>query len=185
MVHDPGGKVRLPLPFGMSGGADFSACGRYRRTLWRKWDDMLAPREGYVLFIGMNPSTADADVDDPTIRREIGHARRWGFKHLVKCNIGDYRATDPRDLPAAPEAACTLDNLIAVERAALDASLIVMAHGVPPAPLLLAARQIAWMLTDLHSREVYCLGTTKGGFPKHPLYLRGDADLITYQGDPK
>ena len=68
--HDPGGKVRLVLPDGMRAGATF--CGPsncYRTLLWREWGDEGAP---YALWIGMNPSTADATVDDRTVRREIG-----------------------------------------------------------------------------------------------------------------
>jgi hypothetical protein len=190
MGHDPGGKVRHPLPTGMTGRAEFSACGRYRRTLFRSWGrDQLSflnveQAQGSVLFIGMNPSTADAYVDDPTIRREIGFAKSIGFLELVKCNIGDYRATNPRDLPT-DGSACTAENLKAIEAEARLASLVIMAHGVPPAPLRLAAQQVTFMLTDLLGLNLFCFGKTKEGFPKHPLYLPAKSDLIPYEGAPK
>ena len=188
MVHDPGGKVKLTLSSGVSGMAEFSACGRYRRTLYRAWSPpLLGPknRAGTVLFIGMNPSTADADHDDPTIRREIGFAKRWGYSFLSKCNIGDYRATDPRDIPSDPDIACTRENLRWIEAEATGAALIILAHGNPPPPLRLAAQRVYFALTDLLGLEVFCLGTTKEGWPKHPLYLPSDQPLIRYTGGPR
>lgn len=180
-MHDPGGKVRLALPPGITGGAEFSDCGRYRRTLWRAW---LGGR-GEVLFIGMNPSTADAEVDDPTVRREIGFAQRWGFSRLIKCNLGDYRATHPRDLPRVPEEACTEANLEAIKTHAIYADLVVMAHGVPPAPLRETASIVAKMIREEAGQEMVCLGLTKEGFPKHPLYVRGDTSPIAYSAPPQ
>lgn len=179
MTHDPGGKVRLPMMKGITGGATFSECGRYRRTLWRRWGQS----DGLALFIGMNPSTADGDVDDPTVRREILFAQRWGFNGLMKCNIGDYRATDPRHLPADPAAACTAANIEEIQRQARVADLIVMAHGVPPAPLLQPAREIPAIIERL-GQGMWCLGTTKAGWPRHPLYVKRDTPLTLYTGAP-
>jgi len=98
--HDPGGKVRLALRPGVIGDAEFSVCGRYRLWLSRAWYDPLAPR-GYVLWIGMNPSTAEADIDDPTIRKEMHYTKAMGFCGYVKCNVMDYRATSPKALLSA------------------------------------------------------------------------------------
>ena len=66
-------------------GANFSRCRRYRYTLWRRWD----PERPLVMIIGLNPSTADACQDDPTIRRCIGFARVWGYGGLVVTNLFD------------------------------------------------------------------------------------------------
>ena len=95
-AHDPGGKVRLPLMAGVSGDATFSADGKYRQ-LMRRW---TGPAFGdrYILFIGMNPSTADATVNDPTCAREWTFAQREGYSAMAKANVGDYRATDPKML---------------------------------------------------------------------------------------
>ena len=76
--------------------ADFSFCGQYRYTLTRVW----SLERGLVLFVGLNPSTADAERDDPTVRRCVGYARRWGFGGVLVANLFAYRATDPRDLLA-------------------------------------------------------------------------------------
>jgi hypothetical protein len=176
-MHDPGGKIRLPMEKGVTGGAEFSPCGRYRRMLWRQWGSSGST----VLFIGMNPSTADAEVDDPTIRREIGFARRLGAARLVKCNIGDYRATNPKDLlPLLTVEACTLANVAEISLQVRAADMIVMAHGVPPAPLLQPAREIAALITRI-DRPMFCLGLTKDGWPRHPLYAPRSAPLIRYQ----
>ena len=75
----------------------FSPCRRYRYTLWRAWD-MFNP--GYVMFIGLNPSTADEVQDDPTIRRCIGYAKEWGYGAFCMTNIFAFRATDPRVMKA-------------------------------------------------------------------------------------
>ena len=74
--------------------AHFSRCGRYRYALWRAWDDGLAS----VMLIGLNPSTADATHNDPTIRRCIGFARDWGFGSLWVVNLFAFRAVQPKVL---------------------------------------------------------------------------------------
>src|SRR3546814_16904510 len=62
--------------------------------LWRIWDDT----KPQCMFIMLNPSTADADLDDPTIRRCIGFAKSWGYGGLQVCNLFAYRSTEPREL---------------------------------------------------------------------------------------
>lgn len=76
----------------MQRGAEFSPCRRYRYVLWRTWD----PAAGSVNFIGLNPSTADEQVDDPTIRCCIGFARDWGYGGLVMTNLFAIPATTRR-----------------------------------------------------------------------------------------
>src|SRR5688500_18342065 len=94
--HDPGGKVRLRLGEGVRRDGVMSDDGGYRQIM-RRWLGDRFP-DLYIVFIGMNPSTADATVDDPTCAREWTFARREGFEAMVKCNVGDYRATDPKAL---------------------------------------------------------------------------------------
>lgn len=74
--------------------AIISECGKYRYSLSRIWDENKAN----VLFIMLNPSTADGDVDDPTIRRCIGFAKSWGYGGIYVGNLFAYRATDPKEL---------------------------------------------------------------------------------------
>src|SRR5580693_6443581 len=80
----------------MDGAAIFSGCGRYRYTLNRIWDPTLRT----VLFVGLNPSTATARIDDPTIRRCVRFARDWGFGSLAMANLFAYRSTCPSALPS-------------------------------------------------------------------------------------
>ena len=75
--------------------AFISPCERYRHALGRHWDN----DKGFVLFIMLNPSTADAQQDDPTIRRCMDFAKRWGFGGIEACNLFDWRATDPKAVP--------------------------------------------------------------------------------------
>ncbi len=82
------------MHFKTPSGANFSRCRRYRYTLWRIWD----PKQQPVMMIGLNPSTADAQSNDPTIRRCIGFARDWDAGGLIMTNLFAFRATYPTDL---------------------------------------------------------------------------------------
>ena len=88
-AHDPGGKVRLALMPGVKGDATFSADGRYRQ-LMRRWLGDTFPKR-YIMFIGMNPSTADATVNDPTCAREWTFAQREGFDAMLKANMSQMK----------------------------------------------------------------------------------------------
>lgn len=72
-------------------GALFSPCRKYRYQLWRIWDESLP----MVTFIGLNPSTADETIDDPTVAKCQRYARRWGYGGIFMANIFAFRATDP------------------------------------------------------------------------------------------
>lgn len=173
-LHDPGGKVRLRLQPGVIGKAYFSPCRRYRHQLIRQWVNADAP---YALIIGMNPSTAEADVDDPTIRKEISYVRNiLSLGALVKCNVMDYRATSPRDL-LRTDAPCSRDNLGWITSSALAASKIIIAHGKLHKSLHRHARAVTTALSGL---DLWCFGTNGDGSPKHPLYLKGDTPLVRY-----
>src|SRR5574337_242506 len=89
----------------MQGEAVFSACQRYRYRLTRELDGALfaAATARTITFIMLNPSTADANTDDPTIRRCKGFARGWGYGRLLIVNLFAFRATDPRDMWSAHE----------------------------------------------------------------------------------
>ncbi|KKB09608.1 DUF1643 domain-containing protein [Devosia chinhatensis] len=178
-LHDPGGKVRLRLGDGVRGDAVMSADGRYRQVM-RRWLGERFP-DKYILFIGMNPSTADANVDDPTCAREWTFARREGFSAMIKCNVGDYRATNPKMLVAPGVAAVSPANLPAIRQAAAGAERVVLCHGKLNKALSSAGREIVSALrADGHS--LWCFGTNADGSPKHPLYLRADTDLVPFPG---
>ncbi|MGR3313761.1 DUF1643 domain-containing protein [Roseovarius indicus] len=173
--HDPGGKVRLRLPDGVIGGATFSDCGRYRQALTRDWTpDGIAPRT--VLFIGMNPSVADAAASDPTCHRELMFAQDWGFTRYLKGNVLDWRATSPKDIPADPALACSPANIPALVEMARESELVVMAYGkLHKRYAGLVAEMIAEIATT--GRPMKCLGLNMDGSAKHPLYLRKDTPL--------
>lgn len=176
-LHDPGGKVRLALMQGVKGDAMFSDDGRYR-TLMRRWLGDAFP-DRYLLFIGMNPSTADATVNDPTCGREWTFARREGFDAMVKANVGDYRATHPKMLLEPGVVASSHDNLPAIRRAAADAGKVIVCHGKLNRALAPAGAALVEALRS-DGVDLWCFGTNADGSPKHPLYLRADTPLVRW-----
>lgn len=146
-------------------GAEFSECRTYRYVLWRRW-----AWEGFaqqVMFIGLNPSTADETKDDPTIRRCIRFAKDWGYSGLLMLNAFAFRATDPKVMKAAADPIGP-GNDEALSYRRTQASLIIAAWGAhcPREREIAVCRAIG--------APVYCLGRTKAGHPAHPLYLRAD-----------
>lgn len=146
-------------------GAGFSEDGTFRYSLWRRWGSGEA-----CLWIGLNPSTADADNDDPTIRRCVGFSERWGYGAMVMVNLFAFRATRPVHLREAadPVGPSNDDHILAM---AASAGRIVAAWGTNGA-LGGRDREVLKLLAGL---PIWQLGETKDGLPKHPLYVRGDA----------
>lgn len=156
----------------MEKGAKFSSDRVYRYRLWRIWDRM----KGLVLFIGLNPSTADENIDDPTIRRCIGFVTNWGYGGLLMGNIFAFRNTYPETLKI-----CTIDPIGSKNNTELcamnsEAQLTVIAWG-------------NWGVYRGRGKEVeqmfpdaYTLGCSKKGQPKHPLYLAGNTKLVALGG---
>lgn len=176
--HDPGGKVRLALMEGVKGDAVFSDDGRYRH-LMRRWLGESFPNR-YILFIGMNPSTADATVNDPTCAREWTFARREGFDAMIKANVGDYRATHPKMLLESGVEASSPVNLATIRQAAAGAARVVLCHGKLNRALVPAGRDLVQAL-DQDGVDIWCFGVNADNSPKHPLYLRGDTPLVRWR----
>lgn len=174
--HDPGGRVRLPLMPGVKGDAVFS--DREHRQLMRRWTGDAFP-DRYIMFIGMNPSTADATVNDPTCAREWTFAKREGYSAMVKANVGDYRATDPKMLLAPGVVAVSEANLPAIRAAAARADRVVLCHGKLNKALVAGGKSVVDALRA-DEVELWCFGTNADGSPKHPLYLRTDTPLIKF-----
>lgn len=158
----------------LSSTAVMSPCGLYRYRLSRIWNETA-----YTLpFVMLNPSTADASLDDPTIRRCIGFARREGYGGIEVANLYAFRATSPDDLwkaadPYGPE---NDQHLSDVARAATGYGVpIVCAWGIHGGrnnrPIVLM-QQVGALLK--------CLGRTKDGYPRHPLYVKGDQALVNF-----
>jgi hypothetical protein len=145
-------------------GAVLSDDGVYRYLLWRRWSpgDLLG-------FVMLNPSTADASADDPTIRRCIGFARHLGYGGILVGNVFAWRATDPRNLPASTDDAFGPDNAEALGVLAGACSCIIAAWGAHKRAGDLAQRVLGII------GSIDCLGTTKSGAPRHPLYLPASA----------
>lgn len=152
-------------------GAVFSECRQYRYSLWRRWD-LGKP---YALFIGLNPSTATETIDDPTIRRCKRFSRDWGYGSYVMANIFAYRATKPKEMKAQDDP-IGIDNDVAIQDMARDAGIIVCAWGTHGGHRGREHRVIHL----LEAYDVYCLGKTKAGHPKHPLYIRADKKLEVF-----
>jgi hypothetical protein len=160
--------------------AVISACGAFRYELQRFW---VAPGQNYrpAVFVMLNPSVADAEIDDPTIRRCMGFARREGLNGVHVVNLFAYRATKPEELKKVPDPVgpANDEHLRAVFRAAAYNALpVVAAWGVHGA---LQARndRVRQMAQNL-GVTLSCLGTSKAGHPKHPLYIAGDQPLVEY-----
>lgn len=140
-----------------------SDCGRYRWWLTRQWSD-----EGpWCCWIMLNPSTADASIDDPTIRRCIAFSRSWGCAGMAVVNLFAFRATDPRQLMKASDPVGEHGNVYIDHWARATTGPTVAAWGNWGA-MNNRGRNVALMLEVLGHR-LHCLGTTKDGHPKHPL----------------
>lgn len=155
-------------------GAIISDDGLYRYALWRTWGHTF---DRHALFIMLNPSTADAELDDPTIRRCIAFAKREGCGGLKVVNLYAYRSTKPDvlrtvDDPVGPEN----DNYIATALLVADAeqSPVIAAwgaHATNPHRVY-RVKQMPGM------ERARALSFTKAGQPGHPLYVKGDAPLL-------
>ena len=126
-----------------------------------------------MAVIGLNPSTATEDEDDRTVNRCWKLARRDGYDAFCMLNIFALRSTDPQKLYSTPNPIGEENNHW-IQEVAQQASIVVAAWGVHGA-FLDRGRHVREMLSDLN-----CLGITKHGYPKHPLYLRSDVAVIPY-----
>lgn len=177
LIHNPGGKRSFAVAEGTRAGALLSKCGQYRILLWREWGEDDSPPA--ALWIGMNPSTATDNLDDPTIRKELGFTRRTGLRRYVKANVMDYRATYPQALTAPGISPCSADNLRTIRQAAGRAEIIILAYGSLPRHLSTYAHDVMQILRR-DGRDLWAIGLNKDGSPKHPLYVRSDAPLIRF-----
>ncbi len=154
--------------------AVISACQKYRYLLRRVWDHDR-PR---ALFVMLNPSTADAEIDDPTIRSCIRLANAWGYGSFEVVNLFAWRATDPNELatPRDPVGKGN-DAIICAALVRCDVAICAWGANKNAGDRGSLVRQI---ITS--SKPVaYCLGTTKDGHPKHPLYIKTGTPLTAYR----
>ena len=149
--------------------------GPYRYHLWRSLHP--APPTSRILFVMLNPSTADATADDPTLRRCVAFAKEWGFGRLDVCNLFAYRSPDPKVLRSVGDPIGPLNDGVIRDRAA-RAEVTVVAWGAGGA---LHDRGAHVARTLLARRALFCLGETRTGEPRHPLYVPRDVSLVRYR----
>lgn len=164
--------------------AVISRCGRYRYRLERQWGATPA-----ICWIMLNPSTADANQDDPTIRRCMGFARSWGAGGIVVVNLFAYRATDPNNLWEA-SAKCNIvgetsgpfrpmfDNLNDYHIATATAQCRTIAAWGTLGNTNERDQQVIELIRPA---RIECLGTTKDGYPKHPVRLAGNLKPVLFE----
>jgi hypothetical protein len=163
-------------------GAVFSECRGYRYTLWREWAD--GPR---IAFVMLNPSTADAEFNDPTVERCERRAERTGYGAIDVVNLFAWRSTDPKVLPYQSDPVGPAND-DAIRNVARSASRVVVGWGNTwkkqtrwwaTSPTRGRDRAVLAILIDL-GVPIYCLGINGDGSPKHPLYLRDSAPYLPF-----
>jgi hypothetical protein len=160
----------------------FSPCRKYRYTLWREipqftsWlEDYDERANQYLMVIGLNPSTADETKDDPTIRRCVDFAKRWGYGALCMTNLFAWRDTKPANMKAAmfPVGG---DNDMWLRECAADAGMILAAWGTHGS-FLERGKTVASDMRN-QGKTVYALRKNADGSPQHPLYIPADTQPI-------
>jgi len=150
--------------------AVISPCGLYRWILGR--DNLVrlvsaGRKKGTILWVMLNPSTADAIKPDPTLNRVVDFSRRFGYRELHIVNLYAYRTAFPHELWLA-EDPVGVENDRWIHEAARRASVVVVAWGGNAKPDRVAR---VLELLQVDNPVVYCLGTNADGSPRHPLYL--------------
>jgi hypothetical protein len=167
-----------PRLFNDDRGADISPDGRYRYRLWRGPE----PRLGWIM---LNPSTADADDDDPTIRRCRSFAAANGYTGILVVNMFAYRATDPRDLPDDATVATGPWNGAAIARAIRECDTVVAAWGARYVPTIRRQRAdhaggTIRAIAARHGTRLVALGYTDDGAPRHPLMVPNGTPFVMW-----
>jgi len=158
--------------------AAISACGQYRYRLTRSWDQ----ERGILPIVMLNPSTADAEVDDPTIGRCISFARRDGFGGILVVNLFAFRAPAPDDMMAAADPVGPDNDVVltSIFGTAAQLGIPVLAAWGANGEYNNRADQVGRLALQLGARLV-CLGRTAAGHPRHPLYVRSDQAFEGYE----
>lgn len=151
--------------------AEFDPDRVYRYSLTRQWNRHRLP----LVFVMLNPSTADAFVLDPTVRRCIGFAQAWGAGGLIVLNAYALRATDPKALRSHPDPVGPDNDEVIRRHLSAFIGRVVVAWGAHAAPE--RAAQVRYLI-EIAGHRPTCLGRTKAGAPRHPLYLRADSQPV-------
>lgn len=154
----------------MKKSAKLSACKKYRYTLSRQWDENLPT----LICVGLNPSTADHKVDDPTIKRCIQYAQSWNYGSLLMLNLFAYRATEPKTLLLVDDPIGKRNNYYLKKN--LDPTTKVLLMWGNWGSIQNRNKQVLKMIEN-----PFCLHVNKSGEPAHPLYLKKDLQLQVYK----
>ena len=153
-------------------GAVFAEGRTHRLYLWRRWNNSLP----WIMFIGLNPSTADERLNDPTVRRCIGFADKWGYGGIFMCNVFTLVSTDPKKLNTGTAVVIGADLAMRVIKERCIKA--VAAWGNLIIKVRSGEDRVARIKRDLSPLD--CLGMTKLGHPRHPLYLSYAVELVTF-----
>ncbi len=148
----------------------FSRCRTYRYVLWRWWDR----EKPYAMFIGLNPSTADETKDDSTIRRCMNFASAWGYGGLCMMNLFALRATNPKEMMKHPEPVGPKNDFY-LWRFSRQAEIVIAAWGTK------GEYQSRDEIVCAMLGNMVCLGLTKNGHPRHPLYLSKNTEMRPFK----
>lgn len=174
--HDPGSKIRPLWPADSNVKAKFSPCTCYRYELSEIWN----PKLPLIMWLLMNPSVANEEHSDRTLRRTGTFARDWGYGGQLVGNVHAYRATDKKELLTVPDPNGP-DNDAALLAMAQKAKIVILGYGQPPSKALRSrGPQVVEKLraagASLHILRLLNDGTT----PEHPLYLPGTLTPTPY-----
>ena len=157
-------------------GAVISDCGKYRYRLDRDVDGMFG---GHIYaFFGVNPSTADADIDDATVRKWQGFVRRWEGARFIVGNVFAYRATDVKELAKADAPIGPLNDRY-ISSICEEADILVPCWGDRGKLPKRLRHHLDFALAYIGAcgKPVMCFGLSKSGDPLHPLMLGYDTTL--------
>jgi hypothetical protein len=147
--------------------AYISSDNQYRYKLFRSWDETKPT----IMFVMLNPSTADSEYDDPTIRRVINFSKSWGYGSLHVVNLYAFRSTNPKELKNI-EDPIGKDNIFHIQSLIGLVEKVIYAWGYNE-------KEPKWLYDLVHTP--YCIDISKKGIPKHPLYLKKDLQPKLYE----
>ena len=149
-------------------GAKFSSCRKYRYYLWRIWDKS----KPLIMFIGLNPSTANENSDDPTIRRVKNFALDWGYGGVYMTNLFAYVTAYPEELKKCDDPLGDNDKWLDIVSSSCEK--IIFAWG--------SFKEATERAKDITTKfNGYSLQINQDGSPRHPLYVKKDTKLISYR----
>lgn len=153
----------------VSSGAQFSDCRNYRYGLWRKWNADLPN----IMFIGLNPSTASENMDDPTIRRVKRFAKDWGYGGVYMCNLFGIISAYPKVLTTCADPVGENDKWLTFFSCYCRDILFAWGNFKESKE---RANKVIQFFPD-----AVCLGFNANGTPKHPLYVSAATTPVKFK----